>query len=738
MQRDEKGQLVKEKITWGSTANIPTDSIDFEWSSNFALVTTYGAISNMAVRFPTFEVVQFNPGTSFDFSSVASQVAGLSTGFEQQCLQYQGSNSADRGADVWTFNTDQADGSLGPKYKAGKSWYQKFGGKHNGCDIYTGADIVDVNGVPTAVRKSCLYAPLLSPRLGQIEDQGGVWKLAILDCTIRWQGKFTWNAMRNQVLKNGNNAWLISGGGSNAYTITSEIYNQAVQPNSWTDPSRGFVEIDKKYLLTVVLAQDTNFQFELGIDIFTVDLQQFRYFVDSEYAFGFNMIVYPKTLNDITPQSQPDRRVTGFQWVEHKWLAPSVEQCAGMDCAGTRTGRFASVDNNGNYQTGTECMNSATAATDYTGADFPPGNCGADAAVVFLYKGPATPTGTSVCNNAMTDPMTNIRGIAGISPQNPQSGVCQSNYQNITLRGRAPGSNFNNNGAGGFGFEGKITLTFQLSNGEHPHFVITPQLYVKSISVDGAFAGSTSTCRSSPFWPVPDTTSLPTYLCEEVDARTFGPTDWAVIFFDIKDVDESLVEMTKLSIKVNSLEIRFFPLGDNTLTGVDYLPTYSYFNFRNLKNSATLANPSSSSGVVPPKNTDFAFAFTPGAHNENAKITIYCTLRIKTSAMKHSTRRFASSGASHDSENTIQERISIQNTANNGQSPLTSNARLVEGSSTTTTTNASNVSSSVTVVVLAAACAVLLAAVIGMVLYVVRQHGGSRSGAPKRLMPSNA
>jgi hypothetical protein len=734
MQRSETGAPVLPSITWnGETKD--TDGLDFEWSSNFALITAYGAIGNMAVRFPTFEIIQPVPGSPFDESAVTSQAAGLSTGFEQLCLQYQGNTG--HGSDVWVFNADQADGSLGPLYKSSQSWYQKFGGKHEDCDVFTGTDMVAGN----AVRKQCLYAPLLSPRASQSEDAGGVWKLAVKDCTTRWQGKFTWNAMRNQKLKNGNDALYISGGGSNAFTITGEIYNQAVQPNSWTDPSRGFVEIDHKYLLTVTLSQDTNFQFELGVDIFTVDLQQFRYFVGNEHAFGFNMIIYPKKLNDITPQSQPDRRVTGFQWVEHKWIAPGDAECAGMACGGTtKPGRFSSVDSNGNYVADmgqTACVNSASTPSDYVGNDFPSGNCGTgDSPAVFLYKGPSTPSGDSVCTNA--DPMNAFRDVMGISPQYPSYPsspvVCSIDYQNITLRGRSPGSN-RNQGNGAFGFEGKITLTFQLKNGEHPHFVITPQMYVKSISIDGAFAGSSSTCRGSPYWPVGDTTSLPQYLCEEVDARTFGPTDWASIFFDIKDVDESLVEMTKLTIVVNSITVKFFPLNDASVGGTDWTPQYAYLNFRDLKTVqqggvSTLDTPSAPSGVAPPKKTDYAFAFTPGAHNENAKITIYCTLRIKSSAvLRHSTRRFASSGANVDAENSVQERISINKGFNPQLSSSSSNQRIVEGSNNQVAN--SNAGGGVTVVVLASACAVLMATVIGIVLYVVRSQ--YVFNAPKRV-----
>lgn len=274
---------------------------------------------------------------------------------------------------------------------------------------------------------------------------------------------------------------------------------------------------------------------------------------------------------------------------------------------------------------------------------------------------------------------------------------------------------------------------------------------MKSICIDGAFQGSSSTCRGSPYWPVPDPTgtSLPRYLCEEVDARTFGPTDWASIFFDIKDVDADLVEMTKLNIVVNSVNIRFYPQtatqGDSTSVwwqGTANTPSYQYLNFRDLKGASVtntdatpavqmLENPTAPSGVVPPQNTDYGFSFTPGAHNENAKITIYCTLRIKSSSTK--ARRFGAKQAAPDAENQVTEKISINRKTNAQLSSLSSNNRVVEGSANNNSNASSSSSSNVTVMVLAAACAVLLAAVIGMVLYVVRQKG---SAEPKRVNSS--
>jgi hypothetical protein len=693
---NEAGNPVKPTLT---ASSITSDALEFEWSSNYAIVSTYGAIGNMAVRFPTFEPLNWAPGDAF---TSTPGVATQSTGFDQTCLTYQGAGG--QGTDLWAFNPAQNDGSVpSSNYLQDNTWYQKFNGKHSGCNAFTGST--------SNVRNVCRYAPLLAPRTNVDEDDAGIWRLTVTGCNLKWQGKFTWNAMRNQVLNNGNKAFAINLSG-NDYTITGEMYNQAVQPNSWTEPARGYAAIDHKYLLTVVLSQNTDFEFELGVDIFTVDLQQFRYFeTNGDRSFGYNMIVYPAKLTALEPNQAPDRRVTGFTWFAQQWVAPTQQQCPNCGTGGTTT----------------ECKPTVT-ATQYTGAMDAP-SCASP--VVVLYKGPSTTA--AQCSDS---PQLAVLGVPGVSRPSESSSaqiVCDNaNYQNITLRGTAPGSNqVANLQTAGFGFDGKITLTFELANGEHPHFVITPKMYVKSISVDGAFAGSTSTCRGSPSWPVANDQQLPQYVCEEVDARTFGPTDWAAIFFDIKDVDASLVSVQNLKIVIGTLEVTF----ENANGPSNYFTsnTYKYFNYRNLKTFAgfDLSNPTSPSTVTSPQNTDFGFAFTPGAHNENSKITIYCTLRIAQTKMNKS-RRFVSAAA-EDAHNTVQESINIHNA--NSQS-VASQQRVVESQSSTSSANAASSSSSssnVTVIVLAAACAVLLAAVIGMVLYVVRQRNSASNSVPKRV-----
>ena len=727
MQTDEAGAPIMPTITW-ENQTFDTDALELEWTYNFAIITTYGTIGNMAARFPTMEEITWKPGQWFSSQDVAAEAANTSTGFDQLCLDNQGDEAAaktSKGRDVWTWsNLDTMTGSIGPKNTDATSWYQKFGGKHHECDSILGG---------------CRFAPLLTPRSSQNEDTEGVWRISIKNCTTRWQAKFTWNALRLQKLHGVNNsAWKISApkctscpGGAHikGYEITGNIYNEVVQPNSWTDASRGFSWLNKKYEIKIILEQDTDFKFELGIDIFTVDLQWFRYKNgDEDHSFGYNMIVYPLTLNDLQ-QSAPDRRITGYKWNSATWFAPSVSQCSISQCSGTV---FTCVDR----------PNSAPGPfSDYTG-QFPDANCPEGQARVFLFKGPANTDCTS------GDPM-HIQGVPGISAQDG----CATNFQNITLRGTATGSH-GVSLSEGFGFEGTIVLQFLLANGEHPHFQITPKLYVQSLCVRGAFAGTTATCRGSPFWPVPDVSasstsrgsmgsidiekptgqfySLPTYLCEEVDARTFGPTDWASILFDIKDVDADLVELQTLYVVFGDQGNRVYFYNDGTASaaagGTYWLPDYGYLHYRDLKalDQLDLSHPS---GMSPPQNMDFGFAFTPGAHNENMKITIYCTLRIVASS---ATRRFRGA-ESTKGENTVTESIQINRNFSpalrNGLSLSSQGTMLAAGA--TSQSNGNTGSSSVIIGVLAALCGVMAVAIGGLILFIVRS--GSTGNKPARV-----
>jgi hypothetical protein len=100
MQQDEAGNNVKPFYDYDATTpSIPADGLDFEWTSNWAQISTYGIIGNMAARFPTFELLTFTPGQNFrGDDTVAASAATLSTGFDATCLN--GQTNTGSGANV--------------------------------------------------------------------------------------------------------------------------------------------------------------------------------------------------------------------------------------------------------------------------------------------------------------------------------------------------------------------------------------------------------------------------------------------------------------------------------------------------------------------------------------------------------------------------------------------------------------------------------------------------------------
>eukprot|EP00759_Apiculatamorpha_spiralis_P049426 PhF_6_TR44251/c3_g1_i1/m.68077 len=231
-----------------------TDEVTFEWKNNYAVITSYSRLGALAQRFPTYELLKWKNGELFTSTDAANYAHSLSPAFDIQCLDHAGVNQADEAKYVWDHITGR-----GPRATSGVNYYQRYNSAQ--CDI---------------IADTCLYAPLYSPRPTQNEDQHTVWKLEINNCDVIWTGKVTWNAMRTQPRNSGasSRAWRMQQIGNN-HVLTTEFYSQIVQPNSWKEPARGFDTHDTKYVVTISLSQDTQFKFEFGIDVITVDLEWF-------------------------------------------------------------------------------------------------------------------------------------------------------------------------------------------------------------------------------------------------------------------------------------------------------------------------------------------------------------------------------------------------------------------------------------------------------------------------------
>eukprot|EP00759_Apiculatamorpha_spiralis_P038018 PhF_6_TR37530/c1_g1_i1/m.55545 len=673
------------------------DRVDVAWSENLLNIDVYGYVGRGGQRFGTFEQVQWAPGRRFTQNSVNSLVNPFSLSFDSSCLKnelihtvtatdtvvsvatlYKLTNDELRAMNpgLPTLNTDLVNPTVFPTLKI-QSWAQRYQGEYAACsDLYQ--------------LTSCNTRPLLTP------NPSGRWTYTFDNCRSMARGVFDWNDLRTMTDKSGNKIWsLVQLPLTNEIALKGDFYSQAVQPNDLTGgEKRGWAFLDHKYTISITFSATTDFNFELGIDIFTVDLQQFRYYYVDESnskqyeAFGFNMLIYPLIVSNAQWQQNPDRRVSNV------FFYPNKASCENGD---------------------TQCAKWESPTSGHQ---------------VRLIRGPSTTE--SDCDNINNDqPYGLVYGdVPGLSPASPKNGACATNFQNVTFRGI---SNVEKNTVNPFGFLGTIIVQFELENGEHPNFYIKPKIFTKSLSITGAFEGSTSTCRTSPNWPVNPTAawSIPASwnLCEEPDARTFGPHDWAVILFDIKDVDRALTFATKLSVMYTVAgvpqTVNFICRGG---ASCQVTQNVAYMNFHEL--SATEIATKIDTNPSAPHNMDFGFLFTPGAINENLKITIACTIRVLQTPNSRRFKALQGSGASDSVEGTINFDFNIDRRLTDSMRDTNLLASLKNGnagSSSKAVASDSNSGSDkqqsyvVPMVVTGVLCAsIIAAAIVGTILYVKR------------------
>jgi hypothetical protein len=248
---------------------------------------------------------------------------------------------------------------------------------------------------------------------------------------------------------------------------------------------------------------------------------------------------------------------------------------------------------------------------------------------------------------------------------------CATTFQNITLRGVAPGSGQSQSF---FGFEGQIELQLLLDTGIAVTVLIDISRFVSMISVDGrGLVGRTRTCRASEYWPVLDPfgTSLPIRpfflspwaaandddaagrsMCE-AGTRTFGPTTWATVMLDLDNTDSVVVE--SLSIEFDAPQFadtvvyfinrdsvtgepsQTLPSGGADKKAVWWHADHPYLNFRDL--SALLRQYNQTGEVITFQNDagddlgsvpmDTAVALTPGAIGVTTSAALTWNTRLR-------------------------------------------------------------------------------------------------------------
>ncbi|KEG14620.1 hypothetical protein DQ04_00371060 [Trypanosoma grayi] len=589
------------------------DGIQVAWANNSIIITVYTIIGNLGVRFPTFEPFDRMTGKFFEPGDFKGVAEASSLGFELSCLANQG--KIGMGEDVWrwkTLSNGTGTGSVGALYKKGTSWYQKFGGKHIGCDTFM---------------DSCHYAPLLTPAVPKT-GAVGQWEIEIDDCDATWTGTFPYASLEELKKSDGSPVWYFVGDRQIKGTIISEC----VRPNSWIEPARSF---DSHYE-----AHDVIFDLHHFIVVnkqatvpFSIDSEFFEYTENGDRAFGVNLLLHPYVTDNMETSYSEDRHVSGFKWITQDWIAPGTEQCP--TCKGNKTHCSAE----GKYATST-----------YTG-EFPPGDCPQGVGRIELSKGPAMDT---MCP-------TNLMHVYNRSGFSTPSG-CATWFQNLTIRGVAIGSaDLPDALKRAFNYEGRVVLQLLMTDGTKHDVTMDLSMYVTRLSQDSyAAAGGLRVCRGSDYWPVLDPlgTSLPDTpfelsiaspkpLCIDTLSSTFGPSGWATVYLQLPGVNASQVNVHSVVVRYNGTSV--YLLYQDPATGVAAIPpkaagywwqyTHPFLSFRDLTNRVANGTITTGPSVGPVEVADvpFAFTFIPGAINIATNMEVIVQATITTDIVSTST-----------------------------------------------------------------------------------------------------
>lgn len=571
------------------------NGVDAAWEDGGLVVRAYSKIGNVAVRFPTFEPLQWQLGDLFTGVEQSQRVAATSVPFDLNCLDLQ--SNAGIAEDVWSWTSVvNRTGHVGAHYASGSDWYQKFGGKHIGCDTF---------------RDSCRYAPLLTPRETQDPAAGGVWSVDIDGCDVTWTGRFSFAALRNMRRRDGTPVWSMTRG----HFLEGTISTEAVKPNSWLQPRSGLAtNVQAKAMVldlepwTRVVVDKTNSK------LFSLDAEYFEYAEEgtNDRAFGLNLLFYPHLPDGARTSYMADRHVAGFRWLNQAWSHPDALQCP--TCNGTDM----------------RCALNDVSEASFTQDTFFSGSCLNPR--VALSRGPSF-TGEGCMPSRM-----HVFNRMGFS----QPHYCRSSFQNLTLRGVARGSGSGNTSSS-FAFEGQLRLQLLLDNGQMPVVDVDISLMVATATVDGRYSGSIDVCRAAPYWPVydplgeslPDAphdlySGEPGELCIDRFDRTFGPTGWAVVSYNVDQAPRERTLVEELYVQwPGSPRVYFKADMDLPAGAVWWYDEHPYFNYRSLDERLRNGTISVGEDVQPLGPKDFAFAFTPGALGLAVDLQVTCVVHLR-------------------------------------------------------------------------------------------------------------
>jgi hypothetical protein len=685
----------------------PEESATFKFDDNSLWIEGYGRAGWGTQRVFGFNALK--PDQYLWNKTLIDKTAS----FDQQCVE----NVAKYNYDQWVANGKHETLGVWGKTFAGPA------GESRWSDADYGSNFCQLVNTPNHL---CNNAPLLTVRSGFLKKIGGAvstykepWLMKFEECRVHVTGVFPWDLMRRltrtmevsdsylvpdpiEAAKQSPNLQKLpvfeftypqAGNPSgnipqSNIVIKFSFYNMAIQPFSFIDMSRSFVDINDRYDVTLNVRQCLKFEFESGQDTFTVDFQWFRYKsvakispdtdANFPWGLGLNLIIYPEAYDAAYSQASP--RIQNVLGVPKKYHNNVPRKIRTVGIYNTRDPGTGNLIPNG-------LPDDIGRPHDSTGR-------------VLWFD-----------DQSGWDGVDNAYEVypCAAEPQTGNNPSSSCDWQNVTLRFAR--KNPDETPSVSALWTEEVVLEFLLNDGQRPTLRLKPGLLQTAVDASGAFSGCTGLCRTVPYlleslrgntisndpgaqwnanqicdqnskanyhgagswtqacgWDARsgqntgcaveqthDSVTIPTkcvpavsITCEEPDAVTYGPDDRVIFVYDIYNMDSKYVEPVSIRFEWSSKQsywmdptqaekkVWVFHEGGAAAVallnnGVWFSPSYNWLNTTIMtereRNNKPLSNEANSF-----RKWDFGFAFNPGLLNENMKIRVYTTLRVLVTA----------------------------------------------------------------------------------------------------------
>eukprot|EP00759_Apiculatamorpha_spiralis_P029926 PhF_6_TR31830/c1_g1_i1/m.47082 len=418
------------------------DGVNAEWDNNAFWISSNGIVGQHYQRVGSFKEIKFSENLQQEWDSKTGDTKGP----------------------LQTLNIKPGSTTINPAcLNSDLDWLRRFDAEVDGfCASHS---TVATQG--TWRSDLCTAAPLLG-----MQDP---WMMTLNGCYYTAIRSWTWNQLRTDP------NWVVTQiPNTPNYLAKTIFYNQAIQPNSWTETRRGWADQNHKYPIQVTIQGQVEF---------TDDFELFE--CDLNWAWvpgqdvGLNLGCFCK-------------------------LNPTALACASrQQCLSDPSNCGGGVPDPCKDENG---------GVNFEKCNIPPAECTTQEPNVCQC---VASQGTYSADNSVMD-MLGLN-IYMCRPDQPTQMCAQYSTSQCDK------------------YCGRVQVRVYLSP---TLFSETQFFYCfkrTSVSIDGGFSGNLNTCRANPYVNL---ASISDYskLCEAKETRTYSPTDISSLFFDIPSVSRDQVK----------------------------------------------------------------------------------------------------------------------------------------------------------------------------------------------------